>query len=243
MKYITRFNPTIYTESLHCGHLYMALVNEREAHRSGGQFIVRIDDTQKYWRHKLGIELLDQCHDEYYAQLHRFLVIDKWERQSNMPSIETIMDISPLENIVPKPRWFHDLIADWVSDPDMAMYPYAPAFTFEKVIWDFYEGVNWLIRGEDLATEVALYDFFADVLGLPRMRQTLLPRLRAKNRGELGRTAVSKTLRNYNLSKQIDKFGTEGVLEYLKQSCLIDPEKEFYVENIKWNPTVIGFEP
>ena len=50
MKYNTRFNPSI-SGALHIGHLYMALVNEMEAHRTGGKFIVRVDDTQDIWNH------------------------------------------------------------------------------------------------------------------------------------------------------------------------------------------------
>jgi len=82
----------------------------------------------------------------------------------------------------------YDLVCEWIPDRDMMMYPYTTHFTFEKVVWDYYEGVNWIIRGEDLVTEAAFYHFFADLFGFPWVLQTYLPRLRANNREELRNT-------------------------------------------------------
>jgi glutamyl/glutaminyl-tRNA synthetase len=243
MKYNTRLNPTISGSQLHCGHLYLALVNVSEAHRSGGKFIVRIDDTQEYWKHNLGQKLIDQFNDIFHEQLCRFMDIDKWERQSSLPKAEEIIAEHYLPAFVPKERWLHDQVAEWIQDPEMMMYPYAPRYTLEKVIWDFSEGVNWLIRGEDLVVETSLYDFFVDIIGIPRMRHTYVPRLRAKDREEISVTAISKTFRNYQLQTQIDQFGIDGTLEFLKQSCLVDIDKGFFVENIKWNPTIVGLKP
>ena len=67
MKYNTRFNPTV-SGSLHVGHLYMALVNEVEAHRSGGKFYIRVDDTQDCWVVRLGKKQIDKYYLEYREQ-------------------------------------------------------------------------------------------------------------------------------------------------------------------------------
>lgn len=243
MIYNTRFNPTVSGNDLHCGHLYTALVNEREAHRSGGKFIVRIDDTQEYWVHEFGRKLVNQFADNYEQELRRFMVIDTCEMQSNLPMAETIMDLSPYPYLKElKSKWLHDQTPEWLPDPDMVMYPYTAKYTLEKVIWDMYERVNWLIRGEDLVTETSLYDYFVDVLGVPRMRHTFIPRLRANFREELMPIGISKSMGKYRVSKQLDKFGVTQTLDFLKSSCLKDPKGEFDLENIKWNPTIVGFE-
>ena len=49
----TRFNPTT-NGALHIGHAYTALVNQHEAHASGGKYILRFDDNTRYWVRKLG---------------------------------------------------------------------------------------------------------------------------------------------------------------------------------------------
>ena len=76
------------------------------------------------------------------------------------------------------------------------------------------------------------------------MVQTYLPRLRSVDRLQLRNTSpISKQRGNYQLSRQIEILGVDGVLDLLRQSCLIDPDKDFYVENVKWNPTIVGFIP
>lgn len=241
MKITTRFNPTP-TGKLHVGHLYMALVNAVEAHLDGGTFIVRIDDTQDYWLYETGEKETRRLGEEYIEQIGLFTTIDRYEFQSKMPSIRRIMGDNKLLDEIPKQKWGYESICDWIGDPRMLMYPCAPPLTLEKVVWDFYDGIFWLIRGEDLLTEACLYNWFCIALELPIIRQTYLPRLRAGNRDQLGSTYLSKTFKNYRLQDQIDKFGVDGTLYYLRQSCLIDPDDDFIVRNIKWNPIVVGFE-
>lgn len=243
MKYNTRFNPTP-TGPLHIGHLYMALVNEAEAHRSGGKFIVRVDDTHEYWIRKLGQKLLDQYSLEYRAQLSRFMVIDVWHRQSSLPTPEEIIGEHPLLDMLPRPRWWGEPghVIEWRTDINQQVWDYSPRPTFEKVVWDFHEGINLLIRGEDMVPEANLYSFFEAQLGLLRPHQVYLPRLMTKARQELAELGISKTFGTYQLQAQLDKFGAEEVLNSLKKSCLIDTEGGFFVENITWNPTAVGFE-
>jgi len=243
MKYNTRFNPTP-TGPLHIGHLYMALVNEAEAHRSGGKFIVRVDDTHVDWIRKLGQKLLDQYSIEYNDQLSRFVKIDIWDRQSCMPAPEEIIGEHPLLAMLPRPRWWGEPghVIEWRTDINQQVWDYSPRPTFEKVVWDFYEGINLLIRGEDMVPEANLYSFFESQLGLLRPHQVYLPRLMTKRGRELAELGISKTFGTYQLQTQLDKFGTDEVLSLLKNSCLIDSEGEFFVENIKGNPTAGGFE-
>jgi hypothetical protein len=239
MKISTRFNPTTSGE-LTLGNLYMALVNATEAHRSGGKFFLRVDDDQYAWRKRLGDREVDRLAVKYYTDLSLFMHIDRFELQSKLPKIQELIDVSEVINFIPKKRFEYDDLPEWTVHPDMEMYPYAPMLTLEKVIWDYFEGVRWLIRGEDLISEANLYSFFVDILGLPRVRQTYIPRLKTQQGGEL--FTVSKSFHIYQLCDQIDELGANTVLEFLKQSCLINPDGEFVVENIKCNPTIVGFK-
>jgi glutamyl/glutaminyl-tRNA synthetase len=249
MKWNTRFCPTITAPELHVGHLYTALVNEREAHRSGGRFSIRIDDTQLYWISMFG-DQFEVIGNKYISQIEQFMQIDGVSWQSKMPNPASIIGkhqkflYDMIFSLARPERMVYDLSCEWITDRDLFPYPYAMNFTFEKVVWDFYEGINWMIRGEDLIIETSLYHFFTDLFGFPWVLQSYLPRLKSVKREGLRNTApVSKKRGNYRLGKQIELFGRDGVIDLLKQSCLIDINGDFYIENIKWNPTIVGFEP
>ena len=139
MKYNTRFNPTI-SGQLHVGHLYMALVNEAEAHRSGGKFTVRVDDANAYWVLNMGKRLIDQYFNMYQSQIERFMKVDVWHRESQLPQPKDIIgDHNILRMLGPRPWWKVSEI-EWRAGDTSWVWPYSPTATFEKVIWDFWEG-------------------------------------------------------------------------------------------------------
>ncbi len=241
MKYNTRFNPTI-SGPLHVGHLYMALVNVNEAHRSGGKFTVRVDDSQAYWQHHMGTKLLEQYYLEYHEQLSRFMKVDLWERQSEMPEAEGIIGNNPFLETIPRQMWQPSPTVEWKATINQTIWQYSPYITLEKVIWDYYEGINLLIRGEDLVTEANLYEYYGITLGLPRVRQIFIPRLTQPNQQDLGWASLSKSAGTYTLEKQLTSFSLEEIIDWLGKSCLIEPKEGFFVDNIKRNPVVQGFE-
>lgn len=236
MKYNTRFNPTVSGDSLHLGHLYVALVNATEAHNSGGKFIVRIDNTQDEWMYRLGKQFISIYSDRYIEQISLFMKIDRVELQSNMPFRRQIANCEQVPDWVLRPIQLYDQYPEWLADPELVMYPYTPVFTLDKVLWDYYDGINWLIRGEDLLTEYSLYTYFLDLIGLPRVKQTYLPRLKTDNGSEL--SPISKNFGNYKLTDQVDILGVKGVIDLLKKSCLKDSSKDFTVDNIKCAPAL-----
>ena len=246
-KYNTRFNPTI-SGPLHLGHLYISLVNATEAHCNNGEFIVRLDDTQAIWNHRFDKKLREQYNNEYQEQLSRFLKIDTWHRQSQMPSAEEIMGDNPILKALPNPSWYGTITAQWRALHGQVLWQYSSYLTAEKVIWDFWESVNLLIRGDDLITEANLYDYFVEEIGLPRIQQVYISRLMSEDRKntvsevDILRHGISKTFGAYKLETQINEFGVEKTLELLKKSCLIDPDGEFLVENIKSNPVITGLK-
>ncbi len=240
MKFNTRFNPTI-SGALHVGHLYVALVNEAEAHRSGGKFSVRVDDTQKRWTHLIKKDLRDQYYTEYRNQLNQFMEVDVWYRQSQMPTPVEVIGDHPLLKAFPIP-YLQDRDVEWQEKLNRKVMSYLPHGTLDKVIWDFYGGTNLLIRGDDLITESHLYAHFVEEVGLPRVYQIYLPRLTSDERRDDIQVDVSKTTGKYPIEKQLDAFGAEETLHWLRQSCLIDPDGEFLVTNVKPNPVVIGLK-
>ena len=144
MKYNTRFNPTI-SGPLHIGHLYMVLVNAAEAHRTGGKFTIRIDDTQPYWNHWIKEDQRNKYYEDYQEQLNQFEEIDVWERQSQMLIPEEIIGEHPLLKKYSRFVWMETSNIEWRTAINQKIMPYCPNHTLEKVVWDFWEDVNLLI--------------------------------------------------------------------------------------------------
>lgn len=235
MKITTRFNPTA-SGPLHVGHLYIALVNEVEAHRTGGKFIVRVDDTQAHWEARLGRKRIDQYYVEYQELLNLFMLVDVWHKQSQMPTPRDIIGVHDVLNAYSRKFDNGDRV-EYQERFGREWQGYSPQYLVEKVILDYYENTSLLIRGEDLITESNLYSHFIEEIGLPRVHQVYLPYLERDESGE----RVSKSAGTYNLEKQLDAFGIEGILSRLRESCLIDLEGEFVIDNIKRRPIVQGF--
>ena len=240
MKYNTRFNPSISGE-LHIGHLYMALVNEAEAHRTGGKFIVRVDDMQPQINHWLKKDKRDYYYEEYQKQLDIFMDVDVWDLQSQMLTPAEIIGDNPILRCLPEFLWASTETIEWRINTDQRAFQYNLCFVVEKVIWDFWEGVTLLIRGEDLITESQLYEHITSVLRLPTIRQIYLPKLVSITLDDI-LPEISKSKKSYSLDTQINEFGIDRTLELLKKACLIDPDGWFFADNIKSNPIAKGFK-
>jgi len=241
MKYNTRFNPTI-SGPLHIGHLYMALVNAAEAHRTGGKFIIRVDDTQAVWNHWIKKEQREKYYEDYQEQLGLFVDVNVWERQSQMLTPEEIIGDNPILKCPPPPSWGANINIEWRANIDQRVFQYHFYSVVEKVIWDYWQKVNLLIRGDDLITEAQLYEHITTILGFGIVRQIYLPKLMSINLRDDIRAEVSKTNKLYTLETQIDAFGIDETMNLLKEACLIDPDGEFFVDNIKSNPVARGFK-
>jgi len=240
MKYNTRFNPSI-SGALHIGHLYMALVNEAEAHRAGGKFIIRVDDMQEQINHWIKKDQRDKYYEEYQEQLSLFMDVDVWDLQSQMLTPVEIIGDNPLLKCLPEFLWASTETIEWRTNTDQRAFQYNLCFVVEKVIWDFWEGVTLLIRGEDLITESQLYEHITSVLRLPTIRQIYLPKLVSITLDDI-LPEISKSKKSYSLDTQINEFGIDRTLELLKKACLIDPDGEFFADNIKSNPIAKGFK-
>ena len=210
MKINTRFNPTL-NGPIHLGHLYTSLVNAYEAHTTKGKFILRLDDMQPQWVRKVGTDGVKKLSADYVYQLSCFMDIDQVLAQSSLQWASTV---GYIPDFLSRLSYCSEQYPDWICEPTLIMFPLNPLLTYQKVVWDFEEGVNWLIRGEELVTEFSLYTYFAELLGYPRVKHSYIPRLRSGEQYEL--SEVSKTEGTFQLEKQLEKFSAETILEGLE---------------------------
>ncbi len=241
MIYNTRFNPTT-NGNLHIGHIYTALVNKYEAESSGGKFTVRLDDAQEYWNTVKGIDHkaieLGMMQDFDWLGIK----VGKWSSEKDREQeLYDLMQHLCVERFLPMPKKvYYDEMPEMAAH-DYTPYPYTPWFTIKKVLYDFMDGVNLLIRGEDLVDEYSLYNYFCEVLGLPKPRQVFIPRLkviRVESHSNPG-VDISKTAGGRRLSIRDFKdgnFSSYQLLTMLKMACLVRPSKDWSLDNIKANP-------
>ena len=232
----TRFNPTL-NGTIHIGHLYMALVNEAEARESGGKFIVRFEDNQKEWCYYNTPEQIDQYADTILEDLDWVgIKVDKIEFQSMLePEYKKYLHHLNGGELPVRERYVFDLQPD-VTYTNAVAYPYAPHLTAEKVILDFMDVINLLIRGEDLLTEYSLYCYFCDLWGIRKPKHVYLPRLRMPDGSEM-QTEISKTTGNFKV-EGYRKSGMkpDKLLAKMREACLINPSGEWLIKNIKRRP-------
>ena len=251
----TRFNPTV-NGPLHLGHLYMALVNQHEAHAMGGKFFVRFDDDQDYWLQKLGKDAITRLREEMQEDLKPYLEVDAWSSQAKdspgrawvpidgrekyngliLPPKPMAMMGQPWSGAAGKGPFEYTDVPEWVPDRSLDMYPYAARLTMSKVILDMAIGVNWLIRGEDLVSEFGLYAFFRNHLGLSTIRQTYLPRLMVDKGRQI--SGISKTAGGWTIREMTREWGAAGVMRFLRASCLMDQRGPWSVSNVKEKPVL-----
>jgi glutamyl/glutaminyl-tRNA synthetase len=253
MKYITkwpnntRLNPTT-NGYLHLGHAYMALVNEAEAHMSGGKFWVRWDDNQPE------LNATDSGRDEnpnpgfreqITAQMKEDIEwfgikVDRWvsqlEQEEQVHAFMQRLNGGPLKV---RQQWcsHENPQCQWTNYD--ALYPYVPLFTAEKVISDYLENINLLIRGEDLLDEYALYRYFTDLWTLPPVTQVFLSRLMMESGEQL--SDVSKRYGNNSIREYREKgWKPEDLKAKLAEACLIDPSGPWLIANVKSRPVWKG---
>jgi glutamyl/glutaminyl-tRNA synthetase len=228
MKTVTRFNPTI-NGYLHLGHAYLLRVL-----RDSAEVLICRDDRQRYWSWVNRAELVE------FERVMRADVewlgieVDQWS--SNLDYGGQVHDL--LENVFhyqpEKEPFVHDQAPEVVG-LEMAFYGYTDFLTCEKVVIDFLEGVNWLIRGWDLLPEYSLYSYYVNLFMLPRVRQTFVPRLFWAG------DVVSKTEGKFKLKDLREKGMESGELwQLLGHDCLKDESAAWTIDNIKVPWPVLG---
>ncbi len=242
----TRFNPTT-NGALHIGHLYTILVNEAEAHSTeGGKFVVRFDDTQEAYEYgvlwsgkRMTVNEISAV-ESYMQQDIDWMEIkvDNWTSQNTMCE-----QMSELFNHLNHGRQLQGVRNFYTSNinPEMHWlnfdvgYPYFPQLTAEKVIYDYLNSTNLLIRGDDLLDEWSLYCYFCDIWGLPMPRQVFLKRLQLASGDEL--LDISKTRGGYTIAEFRDMgWSPNKIKKELAKACLINPDGPWLIDNLKPEP-------
>lgn len=234
MTYRTRFSPST-TGGLHLGHIYTALVNQHMAHETGGMFTIRIDDTHIDRVGGRGLEMnrhierqmrndMDWLGFEYdlwscESELQTFF--DQW-RAVEKHEIE--QDTDPDHFIATEPHL--------VGKPEIHLAPYSPWVTAERVVFDWLQKVNLVIRGEELIPEYTLYCHYCRIWNLPTPHFMYLPRLRVT-----GDIEISKTKGNYQVSHmRANGYTAKQIIEVVERACLIAPYNGWHVWNLKAEP-------
>jgi glutamyl/glutaminyl-tRNA synthetase len=234
----TRFNPTC-NGRLHVGHLYLILVNYHMAKASGGKFIVRFDDDQPGWFKLLGIDKVYEFRGLIRSDLEWLgIEVDAWtsERESRYAN-EVDAGSLLLPNHIPDAVEHKAHIESKLE----FMYPYVPYLTLVKVVQDHREGIDTLIRGEDLITEYSLYSYFCQLRGLPTPKFYYLPRLRRQDMGAL--TDVSKTAGNFKIADYRERYwDPKSLIAALGRCCLENPSDGWTYANVKQMP-ILEFTP
>lgn len=242
----TRFNPTV-NGRLHVGHLYLVLLNYHTAKNSGGQFTVRFDDDQPHWRIAIGEDGMDRFAIAVKEDLEWLgIVPDAYtsERESRSLNEEFICGRLPRPQAILNDREVDDFTT-FRYQPKVKThscpYPYTSYLTAVKVAQDHREGVDTLLRGDDLVDEFSLYCYLCDLADVPKPAFFYVPRM-LRNGGICGAaelTNVSKTIGGCALYEYRNAgWNPEDVIAMLAESALIDSAKGWTYENIKKNPIV-----
>jgi len=248
MKFNTRFTPTT-NDFLHLGHLYIAKVNETEAHLNGGKFFVRFDDDQQYWNDLRKVDA-DNIKDETKKDLEwAGLEVDEYISEKEMiKSTDLLLEKFKYKNFnslayvlthiyLPETSEGSSLMPDQAL-ADKSFYPFVPDLTARKVINDSLNDVRLLIRGMDLITEFSLYNYYCMLWDLIIPRQVFLPKLQLQERsGKISQ--ISKTLGNFKIKDFREKnISVKEIWRILADGCLIDPDGRWTINNIKSFPII-----
>jgi glutamyl/glutaminyl-tRNA synthetase len=236
IPYNTRMNFTV-NGPLHLGHLYISLVNEHEAHRSGGNFGVRLEDDQRLMVYRHGPNIEKYC--DYMREDLAWLGIkcDFWHRESEMKETATDLMRNWFNYTPPAEKFLHALSVPEVIGLPGPWYTYVPSITAYKVVYDFLEEVNWLIRGIDLLPEECFYRDFVERFEFNRqIRTTYIPRLYCAGH-HLAKTYGKNKIQDYRKAG----MKPQELIDLLANDCLIDPPAGWVVDNIKPNPSLGGW--
>jgi len=227
---ISRFNPTT-NGPLHVGHIYNALVCQAISDR----LILRFDDNQQIWRMRLGDVIMEQ----YAAgQLRDLLWMgirpDTVSYQSQMEAEAQLVIAASHWQAVYDNHQNEPII---VNASRIEGWGTSFPITAEKVVFDYAQKVTVMARGLELLQENALYLYLCGIFGYPQPKMIYIPRLMTHEGEEL--TDVSKTRGNWKI-KDLRDHGTspETILTVLRESCLVNPDGDWQIENLKGSPVL-----
>jgi glutamyl/glutaminyl-tRNA synthetase len=235
----TRFNPTA-NGYLHLGHLMIVMLNKSAAADTGGKFIVRFDDDQMGWKEKLGTNAINDFCENMKEDLEWLNIkpdVYSYESKQRERNHQVIAKLDKLNWFITDKRAdASEAVLPLVINQDR-LYPYVPYLTAVKVVQDYEEGCNLLIRGEDLIDEFSLYCYFCQLLNFPIPEFVYVPKLKQISGSDLA--DVSKTKGEFSIRYFKEQgYHPSEIMDILEQSCLVEPSIGWKYTNIKSNPTI-----
>jgi glutamyl/glutaminyl-tRNA synthetase len=103
---------------------------------------------------------------------------------------------------------------------------------------DMLDEVSFLVRGEDLITEYALYEYYVEKFGFPKVVHWYLPRLMILDGENV--VEMSKTKENGDVARYLAfcEGSYEDLVKLLKRSYLKNPAGTWEIQNVKENPVL-----
>jgi glutamyl/glutaminyl-tRNA synthetase len=222
---VTRFNPSV-NGNLHLGHLYTALVNEALA--VDGRFYVRFDDTAPAHLTDIGAVRMARIREQQQEEME-WLGLDVYcyvGQQNNLEEVHKILKPLNLPDCDGR-----GLQPELIADNYVPMFPAVPLVTAEKVVFDHMIGTNLLVRGMDLMTEYALYQYFCERLGYKEPKHVYLPRLSWAG-GDMSKRHGGLFIADL----RADGYTPEDIRWMLAKACLRHPWNDWSLLNLKGAP-------
>ncbi len=238
-----RFAPSP-TGFFHIGSVRTALFNFLFARHYGGQFVLRIEDTDVARSKKeyednilenmrwLGLEWDVFARQSERADIHAtelqkllasgaaYVSKEKVEKEGDRGEVIRLRNPGTIVT-------FHDEIRGDISvdttdlgDFIIARSPTEPLFHFSVVVDDFLMGITHVIRGEDHISNTPRQILIQEALGAPRPIYAHLPLILAADRSKLSKR----------------KHGERVALSYYKQAGFLRAALINYIALLGWNP-------
>lgn len=213
-----RYRPTPYMD-LHLGSLWVAWRNWRAAARSGGRFVMIIDDEESIVQHAIwrgfspktsalryeedlewfGISVDEIRFTSEFEDEHRAA----WEKLGIRPAISR------------EPDGYAVRMIFGVDQHVAAMDGYLGHVVANRVVDDALLHIDGFFRGMDLIGERELYDWFGYQLGYRSVRQEYIPLVRREN----AKSKESKSEGNPSLRELKDVgYTAQEIIETLREA-------------------------
>lgn len=234
-KVITRIAPSP-TGQMHIGTVRTALFNYLWARKNGGQFLVRIEDTDTSRNKAEWTELIwsdfawcglipdkkyiQSEHAARHNELLNKLVAEGKAYVSKEPSkddpakeVEVVRLKNPGSTVTFADAVHGEIRIDTADLGDfvIARSLTEPLYHFAVVVDDADAGVTHVIRGEDIMSSTARQILIQEALGVARPAYVHLPLILSKDRKKLSKRKDVVSLDDYRTSG----FIPEGIVNYL----------------------------
>ena len=219
-----RFAPSP-TGFLHIGGARTALFNWMYAKANGGQFILRIEDTdqvrskEEYVDEILNsMKWLGLAWDELYRQSERFAIYREYADKLLKEDKAYKDGEAVILKIVPQKIKIYDLIRDEIEfdsseikDQVLMKSDGSPTYSFACVVDDALMEISCVIRGEDHISNTPKQLLIYQALGFKPPKFAHLPLIMGMDRARLSKRTGATAVSDY----QKEGFLSEGVVNYL----------------------------